>query len=194
MIVTKEHEGPVELRRLIKRERMARRQTRLRAVLLAMEGRDAPSTAEVLGVGRRTVQEWVARFNAGGAAALDDRPRTGQPKRLSPQQEEVCRWLDESLAKGPGDDRPVLRGPQIRDKIERQFGKKMSLSGAYALLHRLGYVPLRPRPRHEKADPKKQEEFKKAAPLFSAPCAASTPRPSSRSGSRTRPASGSRAR
>lgn len=170
MIVSRVHESLEGLARLITREKDARLQTRLRAVRLALQGRDAPFIASVLGVGRRTVQEWVARFNEDGIAGLRERPRTGQPKRLTDEQEEqVCRWLDESLSRGPADDRPVLRGPQIRAMIERHFGQKMSLSGAYALLHRLGYEPLRPRPRHDKADPVKQAQFKAAAPLFSAP-------------------------
>jgi len=36
------------------------------------------------------------------------------------------------------------------------------LSGVYALLHRLGYRCLMPRPRHPKADSQAQEAFKKS--------------------------------
>lgn len=184
-----------ELAGLIRKEKNAGVATRLRAVLMALRGRESTRIGEDLSVSPRSVQAWVARFNAGGVAALRDKPRPGQPKRLTPgQEEEVRRWLDESLARGPSDDQPILRGPQIRDKIELHFGKKFSLSGAYALLHRLGYEPLRPRPRHPKADPVKQEEFKASAPPLSTRSAATTPGPSSRSGSRTRPASGSRGR
>jgi transposase len=195
MTVSKLFEGLIDLQRLCKREKLARNHVRLRAVIMAIEGRDAPTIAGALGVGRRSVQTWIERFNQGGAAALPDRPRSGQPRILTPaQEEEVCRWLDESLSRGPTDGQPILRGPQIRERIEEHFGAKMSLSGAYALLHRLGYEPLRPRPRHPKADADKQQSFKQSAPLLSSDAAAKNPRRSSKSGSRTRPASDSRAR
>jgi len=58
------------------------------------------------------------------------------------------------------------RGPVLVDKINSYFGKQFSLSGAYAVLHRLGFEPLRPRPIHRKADPVAQEAFKKSATLF----------------------------
>ncbi|MFO0828432.1 MAG: winged helix-turn-helix domain-containing protein [Phycisphaerales bacterium] len=51
--------------------------------------------------------------------------------------------------------------------LEREFGVRYSLMGAYDLLHRLGYSALRPRPRHEKRDLAKQAEFRERAPLLS---------------------------
>lgn len=195
MTVSKLFEGLIDLQRLCKREKRARNHVRLRAVILAIEGHDAPTIARALGVARRSVQTWIERFNQGGAAALPDRPRSGQPRILTPaQEEEVCRWLDESLARGPADGEPILRGPQIRQRIQEHFGARMSLSGAYALLHRLGYEPLRPRPRHPKSDADTQQGFKQSAPLLSSDAAVKSRRGSSKSGSKMRPASGSRAR
>ena len=53
--------------------------------------------------------------------------------------------------------------------LEREFGISYTLDGAYDLLHRLGYSCLKPRPRHERADPAAVEAFKRQAPLLSAP-------------------------
>jgi len=55
----------------------------------------------------------------------------------------------------------VLNGPAIKRLLEREFGVVYSLWGVYGLLHRLRYSCLCPRPQHEKADPKAQQEFKK---------------------------------
>ena len=52
----------------------------------------------------------------------------------------------------------------LRRWIEKQFGTIYSLTGAYDLLHRLGYSWLMPRPRHAKASKEAQEEFKKKRP------------------------------
>lgn len=179
-----------ELAALIRSEKNARLATRLRAVLLALKGRTHKEIADDLGVSPRSVQYWVERYNApgskGGVDALRDRPRPGQPKKLTPHEEHtLVAWLEE----GPDLERDGVvawRGPVLADKINAHFGKRFSLSGAYALLHRLGFEPLRPRPIHRQADRAAQEEFTKAAPLFWSRSAASIPARSSRSGSRTR--------
>ena len=53
------------------------------------------------------------------------------------------------------------RGEDLRVVLREEFSADYSLSGVYALLHRLGYSSLVPRPRHPDADPNAQEAFKK---------------------------------
>ena len=60
--------------RLIAREKHAVRVKRLRAVRLALGGLDAPTVAERTGYSRRSVQTWVARYNAAGPPGLEDAP------------------------------------------------------------------------------------------------------------------------
>ena len=50
------------------------------------------------------------------------------------------------------------------DGSRGQFGVVYSLTGAYDLLHRLGFSWLMPRPRHAKASKEVQDEFKKKRP------------------------------
>lgn len=175
-----------ELAALIRKEKNAKVATRMRGILLAMRGRTNKEIGEDLSVASRSTQNWVRSYNARGIEGLRDRPRPGQPKKLSPAEEQkLIEWLE----KGPDlehDGVVAWRGTNLARKIEKHFGKKFSLSGAYSLLHRLGYEPLRPRPIHRKADLAAQEEFKKAAPLFWTSSAATTPARSSRSGGRTR--------
>lgn len=175
-----------ELEKRVRCEKDARVAARLRAVLLAMKGRTHTEIAGDLCVSPRSVQEWVRRYNQEGLAALPDKSRPGQPKKLTSQEEaQVTKWLET----GPdlGRDKTVgWRGSIVNEKINAHFGKKFSLSGAYALMHRLGFEPLRPRPIHRHADPAKQEEFKKSAPLLSGHSGVKTRAGSSRSGGRTR--------
>jgi transposase len=164
---------------------------RLRIVILALVGRTAPEIALALGVGRRTVQSWVARYNDEGIDGLADRPGRGRPCRLSgPQLEQFRRRIDAGPT--PEDGTCTLRGPEVRALLEREFGVAYSLAAVYFLLHRLGYEPLVPRPRHIKTDPVAQEEFKKKSPISSAKSPSSTPASGSRFGSKTRPGSGRR--
>lgn len=170
-----------------------RRFLRIRAIILALEGRTAPEVAAALGCSRRAAQEWVARYNAEGLAGLDERPRSGRPSFLDgPATERLRARLDA----GPtaADAACTLRGPEIRALLEREFGVLYSLPAVYALLHRLGYSCLDPRPRHRKADPEAREAFKKKSPSTSTRSPGPTPESGSRSGSRTRRGSARRGR
>lgn len=57
---------------------------RARIVLLSTEGLSAASIAQRLGCSRRTVYKWRERFIEAGVQGLSDRPRPGQPTRLTP--------------------------------------------------------------------------------------------------------------
>lgn len=179
-----------ELAGAIKREKNTQFAARMRGVLLALRGRTSKEAADDLSVAPRSVQTWVQRYNKHGLEGLPDRPRPGQPKRLTPEQESlVAAWLEA----GPDLDTDGVvawRGRVIVEKINRHFKlepkRRLTLAGAYALMHRLGYEPLRPRPFHPKRDGAAQESFKKDAPLFWKNSDARTPARSSRSGSRTR--------
>jgi transposase len=166
---------------------------RLRAVLLAAEGRTALEIVAALGGSRRAVQRWVARYNAEGPDALGDRPRPGRPKLLDEAAtDRLRRRIDAGPA--PGDGVCTLRAKEVRSILRAEFGAPYSLPGVYALLHRMGYSCLDPRPRHREADPEAQEEFKKKSAASSTTSPASTPAGGSRSGSRTRPDSARRGR
>jgi transposase len=187
------HHTIQELQTAAKKEKRARVAHRVRAVILALQGHTAPQIAGLLGSARRAVQQWIKWYNDQGLEGLPDGPRTGHPKKLSPQQEQqLCAWLDA----GPPQDGPVCtyRGPQVHAHITSCLGVKLSLSAAYETLHRLGYEPLRPRPRHRKTDPAAQEDFKKSAPLLWTNSGASSRGGSSRSGTRTKRVWASRAR
>lgn len=157
------------LRAAVRRERDARRRDRCRAVVLALEGREAPAIATMLGRARRSVQDWVYAYRDGGLEAIHPPQRRGRQPMLPREREPQ---LQARLDAGPreGDGVCTLRGRDVQRILEREFGVRYSLQGAYDLLHRLGYSCLRPRPRHEKNNPAAMQEFKVAAPLLSAPC------------------------
>jgi len=155
-----DHLTPDELRDRADAERDKRLFLRLRAVYLAATGLTAPEVAAALGPSRRAVQRWVARYNAEGPEALGDRPRPGQPTLLPAS--EVARLRDR-LDAGPtaADGVCTLRGRDVRAILDAEFGVAYSMPGVYALLHRLGYSCLDPRPRHPRSDPAAREDFKK---------------------------------
>lgn len=55
-------------------------------VLMVADGNSISATAGALGCCRRTVRKWVRRMSSGGIAGLDDAPRSGRPRRISPSE------------------------------------------------------------------------------------------------------------
>ena len=187
------HHTADRLADLIRAEPRARVGRRLAAVRLALLGRTAPQIAGEVLLCERSVRAWVARYNAGGPDALADRPGRGRKGPLTPDQEQR---LTDRLRAGPTDADGVctLRGEDVRRILRREFGVLRSLQATYDLLHRLGFEPLRPRPRHPEADPATTDRFKKASTTGSPRPPRPTPASTSRSGSRTRRGSARRGR
>ncbi len=182
-----------ELGRRIDAEKNAKQRDRFRAAALAIDGREAEAIAAALARSRRFVQRWAYAYRNGGIGAIAPKKQAGPQARLTPDQQAR---LAQRLEAGPrhGDGVCTLRGLDVVEILRTEFEKPYSLSGVYDLLHRMGFSSLRPRPRHRKNDPAAMEAFKASAPLLSTPCVRVTPTKRSRSGSRTRPGSGSRAR
>ena len=167
-IVEREAGDVAELQRRAAAERDALRRDRYRAVLLALDGREAAEIAEALGRARRSVQDWAYAYRDGGVDAVQPARRKGrQPKLPRDREAELMARLDA----GPRPDRDggvcALRGKDVVRILEREFLVKYTLAGAYELLERLGYSCLAPRPRHEKGGPVEQQRFREQAPLLS---------------------------
>jgi transposase len=187
------HHTPDELADRIRTEPRGKIARRLTAVRLAVLGQTAGQIAGQVFLSERQVRTWVARYNAGGPDALADRPGRGRKGPLPAAQEGRFR---ERLRVGPtvADGVCTLRGEDVRRILATEFGVVRSLQATYDLLHRLGFEPLRPRPRHPKADPAAQDTFKKASRPGSRPSPPPAPASGSRSGSRTRRGSARRGR
>lgn len=181
------------LHTLYRTEANARMARRLQALWLARLGRTCQQIVGVTGAGRRSIQQWVAKYNAGGVDELLDKPRSGRPALLTADQQEQLKARVEA---GPADEDvvSVFNAAAIDEIVEKEFGVLYSLRGMQVLLGRLGFSYPCPRPRHENSDPEAQEAFKKGLPSGWRPSGPGTPASESRSTSRTKPASGRRAR
>jgi transposase len=158
----------LELRRRIAGERNALQRDRCRAVLLAAEGQggrelERTEIAAILGRSRQFVDEWVGRYRRLGLPGVEPKPSGRRPAKLTAeQQQELMKILDSGPS--PESGRSVYFGRDIRLIIKERFGKIYHLNGVYALLHRLDYSHLVPRPRHRQDDPEAREAFKKKRP------------------------------
>ena len=132
---------------------------RAQAVVLATQGWTAQDIADALGCSLKAVQNWVAQYNRGGIQALHERPRSGRPPRLDPQEYPRLKQRLDAPPR-PEDCVCTFRGLDVQRILEQEFGVLMSLQAVYDLLARFGYSSLLPRPQHEDANPEVQEFFK----------------------------------
>ena len=157
-MTVKKRDTMKQLLQLSRTEKDKRIAVRIQTVALAMQGLTCPKLVEMTGYPRRTIQRWVARYNADSIDGLVDKSRSGRPVRLSAdRQGQFCEYVDA----WPPSNTATLYGRDIQQILKKNFGVVYTLDGVYKLLHRLGYSCLKPRQRHEKADPLIQEEFKK---------------------------------
>ena len=192
--ITRHEPGAGELRREAARCRDARAARRMLALALVLEGSSREEAARAAGMDRQTLRDWVHRYNAEGLAGLRDRPRSGRKPRLTAGQEAE---LVTAVERGPDPDRDGVvrwRRVDLRALIEARFAVRPHERSVGKVLRRLGFARRSVRPRHPKADEAAQAAFKKASPSWSARRCPSAPAASrSRSGSKMRPASASRA-
>ena len=184
-----------ELRKAAQREKDSTAARRMLALALVLEGTDRRRAAESCGMDRQTLRDWVHRYNMQGLAGLRSRKPPGPFPKLTAQQDAELAALVEA---GPDPaQHGVVRWRRIdlRDEIERRFGVTLHERSVGKVLARLGYRRLSVRPRHPQADEEAQAAFKKTLPRPLQRRSPVTPKASrSKSGSRTKRGSASRAR
>lgn len=118
------------------------------------------TVSAVLGVSRQTVWRWIKRYQTAGAEGLRDQPRGHNPRKLTDGQiDRIRRWLRAGRnARGQSVHWTLAR---LALEVEQEFGIQISQTALWRLVRGLGFKQKVPRPFHEKADPKAQEDFKK---------------------------------
>lgn len=188
-MTVKEHHTTKELLAVSRSEPNKRLAQRIQVIAWAQKGMSCPEIVRISGYSRRSIQAWVAVYNADGINGLRDKPRSGRTPLLTREKyEQLCQRIDAGAVSG----RANLGGNDIRRILKEEFGVLYTLDGVYKLLHRLGYSYLMPRPQHEKADVALQEAFKKTSKKHWMPLHKRIPAKSSRFGLKTRPVLASR--
>ena len=120
MLVT-DHDTLEHLQGLAQAIPQKRHWRRLQAVVLAKQGRTAQDIADALGCSPKAVKNWVAQYNRGAIDALRERPRSGRPQLLDPQEyPRLKQRLD--VPPRPEDGVCTPRGVDVRRIIEQEFG------------------------------------------------------------------------
>jgi transposase len=118
---------------------------RKRAVVSVQENQSPEIVAKALGIDRRTIYGWLARYRNGGWHALDAKKRGGRPSKLDGKAME---WIYRTITlKNPLQLKftfALWTAKMIGEVIYRQFEVKLSKASVCRLLAQLGLTPQRP--------------------------------------------------
>ena len=153
------------LRGLARKTKDGPQARRLLALAAIYEGASRAEAAQVGGVTRQIVRDWVVRFNALGADGLIDRKPPGLPSKLDDAHRTAIVAVIES---GPI---PAVHGVvrwRLVDLIQwvwDEFQITISKQTLSRELRALGYRKLSARPRHHAKSEAQVDAFKKSSPF-----------------------------
>ena len=175
-----------DLIRSVNKREYAPIRERMQAVVLRRQGKTLAAVGMALSRSQDWVKRWNDRFKGEGLAGLVDRTPPGATPYLNVDDQ---RRFKKQLTDMAGDSKglAVTRLSQVQALLKEEYGVTYSRSGAGALLTRLGFKKLRPRPQHEKNSPEKMQQWvDKDLPLFCESLRVNTRNQKSKSGSKTK--------
>ena len=102
----------------------------------------AACVAEIAGVSRSTVSNWVKAVDEQGFDALKTVKQNGRPSKLSNAQKAE---IDSVLQQNPSDyGYKVWDGPTLSNYIQEQYHIELGVRQCQRLFHELGYSKIRP--------------------------------------------------
>jgi len=125
---------------------------RIQALLLVSQGSREIDAANIVGVGRRTVQDWIHRYRQGGISGLAKGPFQGGKSKLTDEQKAELSRIIEAGPQDAGLDTGVWTTPIIAKLVKDLFGVSYHPDYMGRLLHKLGYSVQYPGKKSSKTD------------------------------------------
>ena len=123
-----------------------------------VQPRKAEEIARHCGVSKATVHQVISTYNRLGVVAVETPGKGGRRHQYLTREEEE-QFLAPFFVRAEAGEIATVR--EIWQAFETRVGHEVDDSTIYRLLDRHGWRKLMPRPRHPKADPQAQEQFKK---------------------------------
>jgi transposase len=134
---------------------------RLRAVEQVQAGVHPEDVAQTLGLHRKTVYGWLAKFREGGREALAAKPVPGRPPKLSEAQ--IARLYELIVGANPAQfcfEFALWTRDMVRQVIRREFKVALSVVSVGRLLRTMGLSPQRPLYRAYQQNPEAVQRWK----------------------------------
>jgi transposase len=155
------------LRRLAKGSREAKQARRLLALAAVYDGESRGRAAQIGGMDRQTLRDWVHRFNAEGPAGLINHKAPGARRWLSEAQMAELATIVEAGPDRARDGVVRWRRIDLKRVIHDRFGVTYAERSVGELLKVLGFSHVSARPQALGQDPRQLEAFKKTSPTGS---------------------------
>jgi transposase len=133
---------------------------RIQGLLLVHQGHREADAAAMIGVGRRTLQEWIRRYRDRGISGLPKGPYPGGTSRLTQEQKAELSEIIEAGPQEAGLDTGVWSAPILVKMVENLYGVSYSSSHMGRILHSLKMSVQYPTRKYPKADEKAQEQWR----------------------------------
>ena len=137
---------------------------RLLTMAAIYDGATRAGAAQIGGVTRQIVRDWVLRFNDGGPDALTNRKAPGKSPLLGPAEREALAAVIEAGPMPAVDDVVRWRLVDLVQWVWETFGISISRQTLGRELRAMGYRKLSARPRHHAQAAGAVEAFQKVLP------------------------------
>jgi transposase len=135
---------------------------RLRAVEQVAAGARPEVVAQTLGLHRKTVYGWLAKYREGGKGALLAKPVPGRPPKLAgPQLARLYALIAGTDPRQMQFEFALWTREMVRAVIRREFGVALSVVSVGRLLRKPGLSPQRPLHRAYQQNPEAVERWKR---------------------------------
>jgi transposase len=148
---------------MAKKGRRATEAERLQAVRLIESGRTIDDVTDIMGVGRRTVLEWWAKYRNDGPGGLSTKVATGRPSSLADRQlQELRAIIVEVDPRVLGFAMALWTREMIAEVVRQRFRVSLSKVTVGRLLGKIGLSPQRPLYRAYQQDPERVTQWKES--------------------------------
>lgn len=133
---------------------------RIQGLLLVHRGNPETVAADMIGVGRRTLQDWIHRYRKRGISGIVKGPYLGGRSRLTEEQKAELSGI---IAAGPekaGLDTGVWVAPMVVNLVKDLYGVSYSVSQVGRILHKLRFSLQYPTRKPSKGDEKAEEQWR----------------------------------
>lgn len=134
---------------------------RLLAIAAVAEGRSRKEAAEIGGMDRQTLRDWMHRYNAYGPEGLIDKPSSGRRPKLSVEQRQELASLVEAGPDLEKDGVVRWRCVDLQRVVGERFHVAYHKNSIGRILKKLKFSHMSTRPLHPKQAPEAIEDFKK---------------------------------
>ncbi len=133
---------------------------RIQGLRLVHRGFRETDAADTIGVGRRTLQDWIHRYRDRGISGLFKGPYPGGKPKLSEEQRADLAAIIAAGPEAAGFDTGVWIAPMVVELVKQRYGVSYSSSQIARILHDLRFSMQYPTKRFAKADKEAQHQWR----------------------------------